>query len=113
MAHCPLQLIWPGGVAAGEIEEAFLSHPFGELLASRPGIGPRTGARILAETGDGSAFANGSKLAACAGLAPVTRQSGTSLAAETRRRCDVILAMLRTDQSYQPARPAPGLPRAA
>jgi transposase len=71
---------------AGEIEEAFLAHPFGELLASMPGIGPRTGARILAEIGDGSAFANGSKLAAYAGLAPVTRQSGTSLAAETRSR---------------------------
>lgn len=134
---------------AAEIEEAFLSHPFGELLASMPGIGPRTGARILAEIGDGSAFANGSKLAAYAGLAPVTRQSGTSLAGESRsrrgnhrlknamflaafaslrdpaskafydrkrsegkrhnaaliclarRRCDVILAMLRTRQPYR------------
>ena len=71
---------------AGEIEEAFLAHPFGELLASMPGIGPRTGARILAEIGDGSAFASGSKLAAYAGLAPVTRQSGTTLNAETRSR---------------------------
>jgi transposase len=71
---------------AAEIQEAFLAHPFGELLASLPGIGPRTGARILAETGDGSAFATGSKLAAYAGLAPVTRQSGTSLNGETRSR---------------------------
>ena len=71
---------------AAEIEETFLAHPFGELLASMPGIGPRTGARILAEIGDGSAFANGSKLAAYAGLAPVTRQSGTSLAGECRSR---------------------------
>jgi transposase len=71
---------------AAEIEAAFLAHPFGELLASLPGIGPRTGARILAEIGDGSAFTNGSKLAAYAGLAPVTRQSGTSLAADTRSR---------------------------
>ncbi len=71
---------------AADIEEAFLSHPFGELLASLPGIGPRTGARILAEIGDGSAFRDRSKLAAYAGLAPVTRQSGTSLAAETRSR---------------------------
>ncbi len=146
---------------AAEIEEAFLSHPFGELLATMPGIGPRTGARILAEIGDGSAFATGSKLAAYAGLAPVTRQSGTSLNAATRsqrgnhrlknamflaafaslrdpasrtfydrkraegkrhnaaliclarRRCDVILAMLRTSQPYQPARPAPPLASAA
>jgi transposase len=39
---------------AGDIEEVFLAHPFGELLNSLPGIGPRTGARILAEIGDGS-----------------------------------------------------------
>jgi transposase len=139
---------------AVEIEEAFLSHPFGELLRSMPGIGARTGSRILAEIGDGSRFANGSKLASYAGLAPVTRQSGSSLNGETRsrrgnhrlknalflsafaslrspesrafydrkraegkkhnaaviclarRRCDVILAMLRTNQPYL----APGIP---
>ena len=50
-----------------------------------PGIGPRAGARILAEIGDGSAFANG-KVAAHADLAPATRQSGTTLAGETRSR---------------------------
>ena len=44
-----------------------------------PGIGPWTGTRILAGVGDGSAFAKGRKLAAYAGLAPITRQSGTSL----------------------------------
>ena len=149
------------GALAAEIEEAFLAHPFGELLATMPGIGPRTGARILAEIGDGSAFANGSKLAAYAGLAPVTRQSGTSLAGESRsrrgnhrlknamflaafaslrdpaskafydrkraegkrhnaaliclarRRCDVILAMLRTRQPYRSTRHAPSLADAA
>src|SRR5262249_22872624 len=68
---------------AAEIEEAFLAHPFGELLATMPGIGPRTGARILAEIGDGSAFTNGSKLAAYARLASGTRHAGTCLAGET------------------------------
>lgn len=140
------------GALEKEIEEVFLAHPFGEILASLPGIGPRTGARILAEIGDGSGFASGAKLAAYAGLAPVTRQSGTSLNAETRsrrgnhrlknamflaafaslrdpaskafydrkraegkrhnaaliclarRRCDVILAMLRNRKPYQPDR---------
>ena len=145
-----------------EIEEAFLAHPFGEILASMPGIGPRTGARILAEIGDGSGFATGSKLAAYAGLAPVDRQSGTSLNAATRsrrgnhrlknamflaafaalrdpeskayydrkraegkkhnaaliclarRRCNVILAMLRDRKPYQPRKTAaPGLADAA
>lgn len=133
---------------AEEIEGVFVAHPFGKLLVSLSGIGPRTGARILAEIGDGSRFANGSKLASYAGLAPVTRQSGTSLKGESksrrgnhrlknamflaafaslrdpeskafydrkraegkkhnaaliclaRRRCDVILAMLRDHERY-------------
>jgi transposase len=133
---------------AAEIEEVFLAHPFGQVLVTLPGIGPRTGARILAEIGDGTRFANGSKLASYAGLAPVTRQSGTSIRGESqsrrgnhrlknamflaafaslrspdsktfydrkraegkkhnaaiiclaRRRCDVILAMLRDRQPY-------------
>jgi transposase len=146
---------------AADIEEAFLAHPFGPVLVSMPGIGPRTGARILAEIGDGSRFASGSKLASYAGLAPVTRQSGTSIRGESksrrgnhrlknamflaafaslhshdsrrfydrkraegkkhnaaliclaRRRCDVILAMLRTGQHYiQPSHDTP-LPAAA
>jgi transposase len=71
---------------AGEIEEVFLAHPFGELLSSMPGIGPRTGSRILAEIGDGSRFANGDKLASYAGLAPVTRQSGKSINGESKSR---------------------------
>jgi transposase len=75
-----------GGALGKEIEEAFHSHPLGEILASLPGIGPRTGARIPAEIGDSSGFASGAKLAAYAGLAPVTRQSGTSLNAEIRSR---------------------------
>jgi transposase len=71
---------------AGEIEVVFLAHPFGQLLQTLPGIGPRTGARILAEIGDGSRFADASKLASYAGLAPVTRQSGTSIRGESKSR---------------------------
>lgn len=73
-------------ILAGEIEEVFLAHPFGRLLVTLSGIGPRTGARILAEIGDGSRFANGSQLASYAGLAPVTRQSGTSLKGQSKSR---------------------------
>src|SRR5690606_37448038 len=53
---------------AAEIEEVFLAHPLGQLLQTLPGIGPRTGARILAEVGDASRFADASKLASYAGL---------------------------------------------
>lgn len=146
---------------AGEIEEVFLRHPFGQVLVTLPGIGPRTGARILAEIGDGARFANGSKLASYAGLAPVTCQSGTSIRGESRsrrgnhrlknamflaafaslrspdskafydrkraegkrhnaaaiclarRRCDVILAMLRNTAPYRAPEPVTALPDAA
>lgn len=74
------------GTLEAEIEEVFLAHPLGPVLISLPGIGPRTGARILAEIGDAAAFASGSKLAAYAGLAPTTRQSGTSVRGEHRNR---------------------------
>lgn len=71
---------------AAEIEAVFLAHPLGPVLNSLPGIGPRTGARILAEIGDGARFATGAKLASYAGLAPVNRQSGSSLDAASKSR---------------------------
>ena len=69
-----------------EIEALFKPHPSGRILGTLPGIGPRTGSRILAQIGDGSRFANGSRLAGYAGLAPVRRQSGSSLRGEARSR---------------------------
>jgi len=71
---------------AKEIEETFTSHPAAPVLLSIPGIGARTGARILTEIGDVNRFPTAAHLAAYAGLAPVTRQSGTSLKGETRSR---------------------------
>lgn len=138
---------------ATDLDELFNAHPFGRIPGTLPGIGPRTGSRILAEIGDGARFANGSRLASYAGLAPVTRQSGSSLRGEARsrrgnhrlknamflaafaslrdpasrayydrkraegkkhnaaviclarRRCDVILAMLRLRQPYRSRHP--------
>ena len=69
-----------------EIGELFQAHPFGRVLGSLPGVGPRTGARMLAEIGDISRFADGSRLASYARLAPVTRQSGNSIRGQTRSR---------------------------
>jgi transposase len=47
-----------------------------------PGIGVRTAARILVEVGDASSFPTAGHLASYAGLAPVTRRSGTSIKGE-------------------------------
>ena len=67
---------------AREVEGILDAHPLGEVLTSMPGIGVRTGARILLEVGDGTAFPSSAHLAAYAGLAPVTRRSGTSIRGE-------------------------------
>lgn len=141
---------------ATELEELFRSHPLGPVLISLPGVGVRTGARILAEVGDGSRFESAAQFASYAGLAPVTRQSGTSIRSVTRsrrgnhrlknalflaafcalrdpasrrfydrkraegqkhnaaviclarRRCDVILAMLKTATAFDPEHAARG-----
>jgi transposase len=135
---------------AVEVEGMLDAHPLAGVLTSMPGIGVRTAARILLEVGDGTSFATPGHLAAYAGLAPVTRRSGTSVRGEhppkggnkqlkrafflaafaslshppsrayydrkraqgkrhnaaliclARRRVDVLFAMLRDRQPYQP-----------
>lgn len=67
---------------AARIEELLEAHPLSPVLTSMPGIGVRTAARILIDVGDGSAFASAGHLAAYAGLAPVTRASGSSIRSE-------------------------------
>ena len=67
---------------AAEVERILDAHPLASVLTSMPGIGVRTGARILLEVGDASAFATSGHLAAYAGLAPVTRRSGSSIRGE-------------------------------
>jgi transposase len=67
---------------ATEVEEILDAHPLAGVLTSMPGIGVRTAARILLEIGDASAFASSGHLAAYAGIAPVTRSSGTSIKGE-------------------------------
>ncbi len=51
-------------------EELLEDHPLSKVLTSMPGIGVRTGARILIEVGDGSTFPTAGHLAAYAGLPP-------------------------------------------
>jgi transposase len=67
---------------AVEVERMLDAHPLAPVLTSMPGIGVRTAARILLEVGDGTAFASPGHLAAYAGLAPVTRRSGSSIRGE-------------------------------
>ena len=67
---------------AARIEELLEAHPLSQVLTSMPGIGVRTAARILIDVGDASSFPTAGHLAAYAGLAPVTRSSGSSIRGE-------------------------------
>src|SRR5690606_4242168 len=53
-----------------------------QVLMSMPGVGIKTAANILLAVGDCSDFPDASHLAAYAGIAPVTRRSGTSIRGE-------------------------------
>src|SRR5690625_2223877 len=72
------------------LEEQFTveldAHPFGPILLSMPGIGVRTGLKILIEINNLDRFENAGHLAAYAGLAPRTHRSGTSIKGEHQQR---------------------------
>ena len=69
---------------AADLEARLEAHPLAEVLTSMPGLGFRTALKILTIVGDGAAFPTAGHLAAYAGLAPVTRRSGSSIKGETR-----------------------------
>ncbi|ASE96722.1 IS110 family transposase [Burkholderia cepacia] len=66
---------------AAEVEQLVLAHPLWPVLTSMPGVDVRTAARLLTEVAH-KAFASAAHLAAYAGLAPVTRRSGSSIRGE-------------------------------
>lgn len=59
------------------IEGRFRRHRLAEVITSMPGIGFRLGAEFLAAVGDPTLIDSADQLAAWAGLAPVSRDSGT------------------------------------
>jgi transposase len=66
---------------AVKVEELVVDHPLHLVLMSMPGVGIRTAARILTEV-TAKDFVSAAHLASYAGLAPVTRRSGTSIRGE-------------------------------
>lgn len=68
---------------ARDVEKVLDDHPLAGILTSMPGVGVKIAARLLAEIGgDVTAFPTAAHLAAYAGLAPITRRSGTSIRGE-------------------------------
>jgi transposase len=67
------------------VEALVAAHPLSVLLTSMPAVGVRTAARLLTELA-GKTFPTAGHLAAYAGLAPVTRRSGSSIRGEHKPR---------------------------
>ncbi|PVE18416.1 IS110 family transposase [Arthrobacter sp. Bz4] len=69
-------------IVAAEVEKLLDDFPLSIVLMSMPGVGIKTAATILLTIGDASTFTTAGHLAAYAGIAPVTRRSGTSIRGE-------------------------------
>ena len=74
-------------ILQGEINDHIDGHPElkqdAELIASIPGIGEATVAKVLAYAGDVRRFANAKALSAFIGICPRQRQSGSSVKGRT------------------------------
>jgi len=94
---------WPQAAIA-----SFSQHPDAGIITSFPGLGPLTGARVLAETGDDrSRFTDAKGLKACAGAAPITRASGKTLPVLHRRVKNQRLAAAGYIWAFPPSPPHP------
>jgi transposase len=69
-----------------ELEKRFFAHPEARILNSLPGMGPILGAEFLVAVGDIRTFESADRLAAYAGLVPVTRDSGKKVGNRRRMR---------------------------
>jgi transposase len=69
-----------------EIEGRFRRHPLAEVITSLPGMGFRLGAEFLAAVGDPALIESADQLAAWAGLAPVSKDSGKRTRLHTPKR---------------------------
>jgi transposase len=80
------------------IKEALLTHPDGPIFQSLPRAGVVRAATLLAEIGDCRArFPDPQSLAAAAGVAPSTRQSGKHRTVAYRRGCNKQLKAALVD----------------
>jgi len=103
----------PACTAAADLEQAviesFNQHPDAGIITSFPGLGPLTGARVLAETGDDrSRFADAKGLKAYAGAAPITRASGKTRAVVHRRIKNNRLAAAGYSWAFSAISASPG-----
>ena len=106
------------GVLEEQVRQGFGQHPDAEIYLSQPGLGTILGARVLAEMGDDpERYADARARKNYAGMAPITRASGTKRVvlaryARNRRLADALYqqafaALDRLTRRPRLLRPAP------
>jgi transposase len=102
--------------AADDLAEAAIAHfdrhPDATIITSFPGLGPLSGARVLAEIGDDPArFTDARGLKAYAGSAPITRASGKKTVVLHRHITNKRLAAVGPIWALSSLRASPGARR--
>jgi transposase len=97
------------GVLEEQVRQGFGQHPDAEIYLSQPGLGPILGARVLAEMGDDpDRYADAKARKNYAGMAPVTRASGTKRAVLARHARNRRLADALYQQAFSALNTSPG-----
>jgi hypothetical protein len=92
-----------------QVEDHFGRHPDAEIYRSQPGLGPVTGARVLAEFGDDPhRYADGKARRNYAGTSPLTRASGKTRFVTARYFRNDRLADALMAQAFSALTASPG-----
>jgi transposase len=96
-------------VMQGQVETYFGQHPDADILLSQPGLGPVTGARVLAESGDDPGrYASAKARKNYAGTSPITRASGKKKTIMARYVHNDRLIDALISQAFTAIRTSPG-----
>ena len=99
----------PDQVLKAQVEAGFGQHPDAEIYLSQPGLGPILGARVLAEFGDDpDRYADARARKNYAGMAPITRASGTRRVVLARHARNRRLADALYQQAFAALSSSPG-----
>jgi hypothetical protein len=97
------------GALEEQVRQGFGRHPDAEIYLSQPGLGTTLGARVLAEMGDDpERYADARARKNYAGMAPVTRASGTKRVVLARYARNRRLADALYQQAFSALTASPG-----
>jgi hypothetical protein len=104
-----IEMVRQTGVLEEQVKQGFGQHPDAEIYLSQPGMGPILAARVLAEMGDNpNRYADARARKNYAGMAPITRASGTRRVVLARHARNRRLADALYQQAMSALTSSPG-----